>query len=151
MPTPETSWYYVAGFAVFGWALLAVFAGLRVGKVQGWWVYGVAVLGTACTFLAGAYMLATPPAGWIDWLAGWSYIRFGMFLYVMISVVLLIAGMIPDQWLAASLGMNTAIFALLLPSLLAAGVVPGEVGNNIESTSRQVQTSLLRETGGWFG
>jgi MFS family permease len=151
MPTPTNTWHYVAGLAIIGWALLSVFTALRMGKVQDWWAWILAVAGTGFTFAAGCYALNTFIADWTSRLMGWSWLRFAAFIYVMVSLVLLVAGLIPDKFLAAALTTNTAIFALLLPSLLLANAVPGEFGSRVEETTREAQQQVQQGTAGWFG
>lgn len=151
MPTPSNTWYYVAGLAVIGWAFLAVFAGLRVGKVQQWWAWGLAVIGAFFTFAAGCYALDTFIASGAEFFLGFSWLNFLGFLYVMVSLVLLLAGLIPDKWMGIACGVNTAVFAFLLPSLLLGGSLPGEFGDQVKVTTREAQSTAMQFTAGWFG
>jgi hypothetical protein len=152
MGSPTTAWYYVAGLCIIGWGFLAVFAGLRLGnKIQGWWVWLLAVAGTGFVFAGGCYALDTWIADLTGGLMDFSWIRFVAFCYTMISLILLVAGLIPDFFLAVGIAGNTAFFAMLLPSLLLNGVIPGTFGERVESATREVQSEIQAHTDGMFG
>ncbi len=151
MGSPTTAWYYVAGLCIIGWGLLAIFSGLRVGKVQGWWVWGVSVAGAGFTFAAGCYALDTFIADLTGGFMDFSWIRFMAFGYTMVSLLLLLAGLIPEKVLALAITGNTAVFALLLPSLLLHEAIPGTFGDRVEQATKQVQTEIQSRTDGMFG
>ncbi len=150
---PNSAWYYVGGLGVIGWAFLAAFVEFRTpGKSATWVAWGCAAIGVLSCLGAGVYLARIKQArDVIGFIADFKILAFIVFVCVLVGIVKLVVGFVPNDYHPWALTTGLAIFAAFLPLILHADLIPGSIGHGLRTGTDEVSQQVVAHTNGWFG
>ncbi|HCB03582.1 MAG TPA: hypothetical protein DEQ43_04920 [Nocardioides bacterium] len=145
------AWWTIVGFSVLSWASLSLGSRINGGALSAPINWATGSLSVAFALIAGRAAMFT----WIYDAVGWvaaihPVVGLVLTAAVILAIFFTVLVLTWDRWSAVSASLPIVAAWLVVPSLLAHGMPPGEFGATAATAVVTAADWLLANIGGWF-